>query len=180
MSPERGKRHGVVTNSQASEEYAAIARRIAIELFFSRSFEISGVIGQELINLLSDDWGVSITVEHGRNATIVDCSQRYPKSKVALSCGLSADYANTVAKLVQIFSLGMSVCTVYWPIQDEEEVYKLATKLAYDFKVDICVELADFYAISTINLKNITSNLYGSVDGQNVIVKSKHLFLEKT
>ena len=180
MSPERGKRHGVVTNSQASEEYAAIARRIAIELFFSRSFEVPGALGQELITLLSEDWGVSITVEHARMQTIVDCSKMNYKGQIATSCGLYADYANTVAKLVQMFSLGKSVCTVYWPIQDEEEVYKLATKLAYDFKVDICVELADFYAISTINLKNITSNLYGSVDGQNVIVKSKHLFLEKT
>lgn len=180
MSPERGKRHGVVTNSQASEEYAKIAKRIAIEMFFSRSFEISGVIGQELINLLSDDWGVSIIVEHGRNATIVDCSQRYPKSKVALSCGLSADYANTVSKLIQALSLGNSVCTVYWPIQDEEEAYVLATKLAYNFKADIAVEPAKFCYEVTINLKNITSNLYGSVDGQKVIVKNKHIFLEKT
>ena len=169
-----------MTNSQASEEYAAIARRIAIELFFSRSFEISGVIGQELINLLSDDWGVSITVEPARMQTIVDCSKMNYKGQIATYCGLSADYANTVAKLVQMFSLGKSVCTVYWPIQDEEEVYTLATKLAHDFKADIAVEPAKFCYEVTINLKNINSNLYGSVDGQKVIVKSKHIFLEKT
>lgn len=178
--PERGKCHGVIYNAKTSEEYVTIAKRIAIEMFFSRSFEIPGCIGQELTNLLSDDWGVSITAVPERNTTVVDCGKMNYKGQIAATCGLSADYANTVSKLLESFSIGNSVCIVRWPLQDEEEVYTLATKLAFDFKIDISVELRDFHCIATINLKNITSNLYGSVDGRKVFVKNKQLFLEKT
>lgn len=171
----------IIDRCMSSLEYAQISKRIALQLFFVRSFELDKVISQDVAICLAEDWGVYIDTYPSESRTLIRCDVMHlNKGRVnnelvfktceatAVSCRLLGDYASNVAKMIEMLICNVPQYSSRWFIADEEQALTLAQKLAWDFGIHITIARSDFYYTAVINLNNVTSGTPGTVNGVKV------------